>query len=351
MFVLAGVPAGSGTLRFRGGADDATLRMEPVAPGEHRVIAVDVSGRTATVHHGDVQFHGTIDHLDAPRLVVAGHLVLTSAETVITRGDAAADFASLEIGELAEIEGQLAADGSVLARTVHVPLEQHDAGVSEAVHLEGHLAAKDGSILTVVGTAVAVTDSTAIVRNGLHATVADLVVGDDLSVDGIRTGEHAVTATSIQVLVVATVTIEVHGAVTAIGPHGFTVAGAAILVDEHTSWSGVHDPHGLADLHVGDEVTVEGIHNADGSVQATHVYRSALAPSDVIHFSGLVEAVGEADVAVSGHHFAVDANTVVKHGDTVLTLGDLHHGEAVDVTALARSGGLTPLATLIEAHP
>ena len=56
-------------------------------------------------------------------------------------------------------------------------------------------------------------------------------------------------------------------------------------------------------------------------------------------------------IAVSGHQFAVDAHTVVKHGDVTLSLGDLHHGEAVDVTASTRSGSLPPLATLIQAHP
>jgi hypothetical protein len=71
---------------------------------------------------------------------------------------------------------------------------------------------------------------------------------------------------------------EFTGTIEAIAAPNLTVAGRTVVTDARTEIEGLHASIGLADLHVGDVVEVEGTRQADGSVLAQEIQVQTVAP-------------------------------------------------------------------------
>ena len=63
-------------------------------------------------------------------------------------------------------------------------------------------------------------------------------------------------------------------------PPTLRVAGRTVVTDSHTHLHGSGQTHSLSDFHVGDEVEIEGVQRADGTVLADDIKRTEEAGHD-----------------------------------------------------------------------
>jgi hypothetical protein len=257
-FVLLGVPWGITRLHFSGAGVDATLEMEPMDDGEHRQISVTISGGNDAAEHDeedDTKFKGAITAIAAPTITVAGHVItVTDATTGLS-------LSSLTVGENVEVEGTLAADGSVIAKSITSEEENEQEGDME---FQGVLTAisADGKTLTVAGTTVTVAATT-----NVEGTLA---VGVSVKVEGAAQADGSVLATEIKVLdAAASSSVDVTGAIAALTGTTLTVGTSVLTVSANTQFKGQGQTHSLADFSVGDLVDVQ----ASADLSATVVKR------------------------------------------------------------------------------
>jgi hypothetical protein len=114
-----------------GGADASSLVGQVIdirgdLQGNGAILARIISKQPASNGPGggggpgnqNVEIIGTIESISPPNLVVSGRQVVTDSKTSIKLGDKKATLASLAVGEMADVDGQQQADGSVLAKDI-----------------------------------------------------------------------------------------------------------------------------------------------------------------------------------------------------------------------------------------
>jgi hypothetical protein len=308
-FSLSGLPAGTASVRFQAPGIDSTLQIRGLVPRQTMRISVRINGRTVTVVTGDNQatLVGTIDAIGTSALTISGLTIDVNDQTAITARGATITFADLKVNQIVSVQGTIAS-GAVTANAVNVLLPANfdqillqgpiDAGSLNA----GPPATFAVSVITVT------TDENTKFRRGL--TFADLKEGDDVVVQGTLQPDGTVLANVVRDLnAAAGQAVEIEGAITAITPPDhFVIAGVVTvvvnadtviegeghhrgpssrrghdlrLIPRSTADHGGDGPgHGgddddqnltFADLKVGDEVEVEGVAQADGSVLALRI--------------------------------------------------------------------------------
>ena len=182
--------------------------------------------------------------------------------------------------------------------------------------------------------------ATVFTRDGQPTTFADLAVGQSVSVQGhFERTEFEAASVAIRSVVV------VSGAIESIGPGGqLTVGGKTVAVGPTTviTLGGVAVT--LADLSVGQQATVTGTLQADGSVLAA----SVTVPSGVT-LSGTITALLAPSLIVSGTTVTVNAATVISVAGAPAAFADLFIGDPVAVTGVVQADG-TILAQTIAAQ-
>ena len=133
------------------------------------------------------------------------------------------------------------------------------------------------------------------------------------------------------------------GSIAAISPPQVTVGSTLVTTTPQTVISQACTTLALADLAVGDAVTVEGTLQADGTIVASAISRGAACIA-----SGPIEALGADSIVVAGRSFQVDAATVIQAGCTPGAFSALQVGETVSVDAQVVNGA-APLALSITA--
>jgi hypothetical protein len=281
-FMLLGLPAGAAALHFSGAGVNASLPIAALASGEHRQIAVTVSGNEVTENHDadETEFTGTISAIAAPNIIVAGRTIMITTTTEITRKGNAITLADLSVGDLVEVEGALAADGSVVAKKISLEDaddEQAPADGGVAPPAAGHdveftgliaSVAADGSSIVVAGITVTINANTE-VEGALQA-------GEPVQVEGAAQPDGTVVATEIKVLAAEEASsVDVTGTITALDASAgtLTVGATALTVNGSTTFSGSGRTHGLSDFSVGDLVDAQVSAQADGSMLAIRIQR------------------------------------------------------------------------------
>jgi len=355
-FLLAHVPTGATTLRFRGSGTDATLAIERVVRNEYRRLRVTLSGNQAQeqCERTETEFHGQVSAINGTTLTVGDRTVTVTDATVIRQNGATVGLGAIAIGSFVEIDGALQADGTVLARRISIETEQEDADRGALV---GTLTAiqitESGSKLTVGGVVVTITVNTEILRGDVKVDASALKVGDRLLVRGQVQADKSIAATQIRVLVDDDDQEEedshVTGEVTAVSSDKgtFSIGDTLIAVDAHTQFEGFGGPASLADLKVGDRIDAEVVKQADGSLLAKEVrrFRPPGPPSPAILAMGKIEAVGASSITVASIAFSVSSQTVIRRGDATIALSDLKVGESALVKGKPGSAG--PVADVI----
>lgn len=194
---------------------------------------------------------------------------------------------------------------------------------------EGTVDAINGTVLTVAGRMVAVTDATTIRKDGAAATVADLTLGTPVEVEGTLNADGTVTATEIRIedQEKNAERVAFVGTLTQIAGNTLTVGGVMVNVSSTTVIVKGDTVLTLADLAVGDRVLVRGAVQADKSVNATRVrvLQGGGEPEDM-HVAGQVTAVGATGFTIGDTQIATDANTEFEGGG-LHSLADLKVGD------------------------
>ncbi len=206
---------------------------------------------------------------------------------------------------------------------------------------EGTVDAIDGTVLTVAGRKVAVTDATKIRREDAAATFADLVLGTPVEVEGTLNADGSVTAGEISIEDRNDVDrVAFVGTLTQINGNTLTVGGLTVNVGAATAIVRGDTTLTLADLKVGDRVLIRGAVQADRSVNATRirVLPREDEPEEEMHVSGKVAAVGANTFTIGDTVITTDARTEFE-GNGLHSLADLKVGDFVFAEVMKQADG------------
>ncbi|MEP0548966.1 MAG: DUF5666 domain-containing protein [Rhodothermales bacterium] len=337
--------------------DDGDISFEDLAVGQFAEVEghYDASGALVAdeieVDESDeqeVDVEGTIEALGDASLTVGGFTFSVTDDTEIEGDDIELTFADLAVGQLVEVEGFYAADGTLVAREIEV--EDFD---DDEIEVEGAIEDLGDATITVLGLTFAVTDAT-VIRGDEDEPIlfSELTIGLVVEVHGTNAG-GALVATRIEVEdgMNNDDEVELKAALGSVGDEMIVVLGRAFLVLPTTPILGLDDePIALGDLAAGDVVEVDARLEADGSLTALRIERDD-DPANLIRLQAAVTSVGTSTVDVIGIAFLVDeATVIVGPGDAPITLADLVPGQRVDVDAFVAEGGVRR-ATRIEVEP
>ncbi len=207
---------------------------------------------------------------------------------------------------------------------------------------EGTVDAIDGTVLTVAGRKVTVTDATTIRKHDAAATLAGLVVGTPVEIEGTLNADGTVTASEIRiedrndaerVAFVGTLT-QITGNTLTVGDRMVNVGSATVIVKGDTTLT-------LADLKVGDRLLVRGPVQADGSVNATRIRVLPREDDDELeemHVIGSVTAVGANSFTIGDTVITTDAQTEFE-GSGFQSLADLKVGDFAFAEVMKQADG------------
>jgi hypothetical protein len=198
---------------------------------------------------------------------------------------------------------------------------------------EGTVDAIDGTVLTVAGRKVAVTDATKIRKGDAAATFADLALGTPVEVEGTLNADGSVTASEIRIEDRNDADrVVLVGTLTQINGNTLTVGGLTVNVDSATAIVKGDATLTLADLMVGDRLLVRGAVQADKSVSATRIRvlpREDEDDNEEMHVAGKVTAVdtGNNTFTIGDTKITTDAKTEFE-GSGLRSLADLKVGDS-----------------------
>jgi len=286
-FSLAGIAPGSADLRFQAQGIDATLHVSGLVPKQTRQISVRVSGKSVVLlgSENEVAFVAAIDAIGTSSLTISGLEVDVDDTTRIVARRATIPLSTLKVNQIVAVNGTLKG-GKVLARLVDLLLPAS----FDQIILRGAIDSLAAPNLVVSGLTVA-TDANTRFRRGM--TFAGLKVGDRVAIQGALQPDGTVLASIVRDLDQEELRVaEVEGAITAIAPPDhLTVAGVTVVVNADTRIEGEGGGHRgpdlrisrgpfshddgedltFTDLAVGDQVEVEGLAQADGSILALKI--------------------------------------------------------------------------------
>ncbi len=336
------------------------------------VVSIDgANGQLGDLHVGDVvQVHGhhddgndddVADEIDfrgnvagpvsaidttAQTLVVLGQTVAVSADTSFDDDISPASLAGLHVGDLVEVSGMPAADG-----TIH------------ATRIEGK---PPGSTFEVAGTA-SNTDATAktlsinaLVVDFATATLKDFAAGGPQDGDVVEAhgtvieANGALQATSLERLNGADLRDDqdadarVEGLITRFASASdFDVAGSPVATGASTEFEGGT----AADLALNVHVEVEGTVDSSGVIQAQKVH---IEPAANVRLTAQVDAVdaGAGTVSMLGIQISVDDMTRFdQHGSgpsSSFGLADVHVGDWLEIRGSESGAGSAVTATRLD---
>src|SRR5216684_7431900 len=205
---------------------------------------------------------------------------------------------------------------------------------------EGTVDAIDGMVLTVAGRKVAVTDATKIRKDDAAATLADLVLGTPVEVEGTLNADGSVTASEISIEDKNDAErIAFVGTLTQIAGNALTVDGVTVNVGSATVIVKGDTTLTLADLKVGDRLLVRGAVQADKSINATRIrVLQREGEPEEMHVAGKVTALGTDNFTIGDTVIAVDAKTEFE-GNGLHSLADLKLGDFVFAEVMKQAGG------------
>ncbi len=296
----------------------------------------------------DDNVEGPIESIDTTlgQLVLLGQLVVVSPDTSFDDSISPASLDGLMVGDIVEVSGFIAADGSIAATRI----EKKPAGIQFEVH--GTVSNLDTAALLFSINALVVDYSGATIDDFPGGQITD---GDFVEAKGMSLGANGeliatqVELESITVTGDAGVRVEVEGLITRfVTPQDFDVAGTPVTTDGGTVFEG-----GVAaDLGLNIKVEVEGDLDANGVIVADKV---DIRRAKLIRAEALVDSVnaGGNSLVVLGITFNVDALTRFEDKSSAdvkpLTIANINAGDYLELRGTeipAGSGGV--LVTILE---
>lgn len=296
---------------------------------------------------GDVE--GPVSVIDsvAQILVVVGQTVRVSASTSFDTDIGPASLAGVHVGDVLEVSGMVAADGSIQATRI----ERKDTG--SASQVIGTAAATDMAAMTLQLNELVVDFSAATLKNfpSTGPKNGDLVeaTGSVLEANG------ALRATTLELLsagqgITAEDNLRIEGLVTRfVSATDFDVGAHAVSTSAATQFQGGT----VGDLALNLSVEVEGIIDATGVLEASQVRIEQPADVRVIAQVDSVDSTA-ATVRVLGNEVVATATTRFEDhgsgGSGTFRLGDARLGDWVEVRGVSPDGARV-IASRIDRLP
>lgn len=292
----------------------------------------------------EIEVKGFIDALTNNSLTVSGLTFTVDNSTVVIDHDGAiVGFATLQVGMLVEIKGNIRFDGSLHATRVEI----EDFFLDE-IEMRGIVTAIGDDTLRVTGITFYVNNNTVITdKDGQLLAFGQLAVGTVVEIRAnLQNGRWVASRIKVEEEIDAVV--EIFGRIDSLRSDSFFVLSQRIRVTNSTVFlDKEHQPITFAALQVGDFVKVKAQLLPDGALVALRVKREDN-PNGEVEFTGSITALSQTSVTVSGVTFVVDVATViVNHNEQPLTINDLRLGMVVEVKAQQQNDG-TLLAVRIK---
>lgn len=321
--------------------------------GTSTALMIEVESHPAT------ELEGTVHTITATTLTVTtstGDVAVTlTADTRFFVNGKTATASDIHPGDHVEVEAQEQTDKTLNALVVKV--EQ------DTVHLRGVISKASSSSITVTTSTgdvvVALTTSTLIRMDGKVVNASMLVAGGRVEIEAVRTADGSLAAVTIN-LELPNALAEIEGSVTSVASDHLVVhtkSGDDVTIGVTTDTIIRGDDHmlGLADIKVGDHVSVEARVNADGSFTALRIEvgndQGGGNNNSSVELTGVIASIstGSINVTAGGKTVVVkiSTTTVLRHGSTTLSMSDLKVGNQVEVQGTLNSDG-SIAATLIQ---
>jgi len=304
--------------------------------------------------HSSSELSGTVRSITATSLTVTTTtgdvvLTLTSATHFFINGRSVA-AADVHVGDRVEVEGREQTDKTLTALVVKVK--------NESLHIRGVIVSATATSITVKTTmgdvVVGLTPSTLIRRGGKTAGASLLVAGSRVEISAVLNPDHSLTAVTID-LELSDALAEIEGAVTEVGTdhirvHTRSGDNISVAVNTDTVIRRSDVRVGLADIKVGDRISVDARQNADGSytalrieVETEHGGNDGGNGSHSAELSGVIASATTTSITVTSNGNTVvvkiTSATIIRRGSTTLTTADLKTGNHVEVKGVAASDG------------
>ncbi|HJR58450.1 MAG TPA: DUF5666 domain-containing protein [Vicinamibacterales bacterium] len=236
---------------------------------------IEIQNTNATI---PVNVNGVIDDLGGSasefQFEIGSRLIKGDANTeFFGDGDDADTFADLENGVRVEVKG-VQRDGFVYAQRIHINGDDEDGDDDQesSASIHGTLTAITGSVLTVGGTTVHTTSSTEVKRRGDVQTLAELRIGQDLHVIGVRQPDGSIDARRIEINDDATGgEFEIEGSAGGVSGACLTLSFSINGYSIRTTATTIFDGIACSAIKSGTQLKVHGISQSDNSVVATVV--------------------------------------------------------------------------------
>ena len=216
-FVLAGVPAGSVTVKIEGPGVSAQVTVSGLADGQVTSVEIRVTGGSAQLvtepkctPSAETYFSGSLDQRAGTELVIAGRSVDASQIVKVWRGERRIQLSELEIGEKVKVWGVLRGDAVVVAEEIAALTTGTDSnktwttfsGTVESVEGKGFLPnptpTKSYPTLYVAGRKVKTDTGTQFKwSDGTPLDASQIRAGDHAYVEGWKAPEGYVQATRL----------------------------------------------------------------------------------------------------------------------------------------------------------
>jgi hypothetical protein len=235
-FSLSGAPSGQSVLQL--GRGNASVALPPAAGGMvvNVMVRLSVDGSAALQGEPQAMLRGKIGSVDGSDFRIGETTIRTDFDTSVLAGEQSSYIDEDSIGDVADVQGLLREDGSILARRIHT-----------AFHSEKKVKVEfKGAIQTIVkpdrlivdGRTVVVDRKTHIDVAGKKASFSDLKVGQTVEVKGELQRDRSVLARFIDARVAPPPAAP---PVANAGPDQTVTSGAPVTLDGSAS----ADPSGL----------------------------------------------------------------------------------------------------------
>lgn len=159
-----------------------TVKVEGGRQSDGTILADKIELDEAELEPQEVEIRATIDSIGDSQLVVGGTTVIAGAGTAVLGNDnETIGFASLQVGQLVQVEGALQGDGSILASKIKL----EDSGDDDSMRIRAEIEKLDDSSIGVLRHRALIDSSTDLRgRRNRPISFADLKLGVYASVEG-----------------------------------------------------------------------------------------------------------------------------------------------------------------------
>jgi hypothetical protein len=340
--------------------DKVEIHAQKEADGTATALTIEIES------HPSTEVEGSVKSVSATSLTVtttAGDVVIALVSTThFFANGQAATAADVHVGDRVEVEVREQTDKTLAALVVKVQ--------NESVHVRGTISAVSASSITVHTTTgdvvVALTSSTLIRMQGKVTNASMLLVGSRVEVQAVHRADQSLAAVTITIELANSLS-EIEGSVTEVGSDHLkihTKSGDDVTVAVNAATIIRANDHlaGLADIKVGNRVSVDAHVNADGTFTALRIeveneHGGGNGNDDHgAELTGVIASIstGGISVTTSGGTVTVkiSSTTTIRHGGTTLTASDLKSGNRVEVKGTRNAdGSITATSINVEDTP